>query len=678
MDSMDSPTTHVPTTHRRRGRVRRAVPFLAAATALVAAASAVVANAGPARPAAAPRVDGNRVDVPVQGGTVSIDTASLRVTARTDDGRTVRLSDAPATAPGTPGRVTVSDGAAHWSYAGSGLDFTARADHGRLSVTATAHRDTTLNWPVTGTDPAADAVQFPRGEGLSVPVGDRFWNSSAAGLAGSAADMSSDLSMPMWGYTLRGTGHGVSYLVPTDIGSTLRFDSDQGRLHTTTSHRFSRANATDDYTVTFALTDGSPVAPAVDYRGWLSQHGQLGSLREKIAANPQSAKLLGAFHAYLWGDARTPEGVAELKKLGISRMWLGYDADNSPMSAAAVTAAKKAGYLVGPYDSWANGQDPKTSDSPTSSWPGTVYPDFCVQGADGKPVPGFHNRGCYLSSQAFEQAEPGHHYLADRTRQMTANGVNSYFLDVDAAGELYQDHSAAHPMTQAQDRANRLARMKRLSTDDQLVLGSEAAGSWANQVLAYDHGSATPVADGLWPLEKDKQTWGGYAPAKAPGVFFKPVDLPAGLATAMYDPKYRVPLYETALHDSVVNVERWELSFDKLPRQKNTRALLAMLYNVPLNFVLDGPSLRQHGGELAALQKYFAPLHQAAGTQPLTSFRYLTADHQVQRTVFGDGVLTVTANFGTTAHDGLPGGCVDAALRGGHGAQRLCPAKVTD
>ncbi|MEU1629263.1 glycoside hydrolase [Streptomyces sp. NPDC020096] len=668
--------TQVPTTHRRGGRVRRAVPFLAAATALVAAATCVAANAGPTRStAAAPRVDGNRIDVPVQGGTATIDTASLRVTARTDDGRTVRLSDAPATAPGTPGHITVSDGAAHWSYSGSGLDFTARPEHGRLDITAAAHRDTTLNWPVTGTDPAAEALQFPRGEGLSVPVDDQFWNSPAAGLAGSGADLSSDLSMPMWGYTFG--GHGVSYLVPTDIGSSLHFASDRGRLHTTTSHRFSPANATGDYTVTFALTDGSPVAPAADYRGWLSQHGQLGSLLDKIAANPQNARLLGAFHAYLWGDARTPDGIARLKKLGVSRMWLGYDADDSPMSAAAVSAAKKAGYLVGPYDSFANGQDPKTSDSPTSAWPGTVYPDFCVQGPDGKPLSGFHDRGCYLSSQAFEQAEPTHHYLADRTRQMTANGVNSYFLDVDAAGELYQDHSAAHPMTQAQDRANRLARMKRLSGDDKLVLGSEAAGAWANQVVAYDHGSATPVADGLWKLEKDKQVWGGYAPAKAPGTFFKPVTLSSDLATAMYDPRYRIPLYETALHDSVVNVERWELSFDKLPQQKNTRALLAMLYNVPLNYVLDGPSLQQHGAEPAALQKYFAPLHEAAGTQPMTSFRYLTGDHQVQRTVFGDGTLTVTANFGSTTHDGLPGGCVDASLRGEHGAHRLCPAHVT-
>ncbi|MFD0384761.1 hypothetical protein ACFQ2B_28460 [Streptomyces stramineus] len=40
----------------------------------------------------------------------------------------------------------------------------------------------------------------------------------------------------------------------------------------------------------------------------------------------------------------------------------------------------------------------------------------------------------------------------------------------------------------------------------------------------------------------------------------------------------------------------------------------------------------------------------------MTGFRTLNPERTVQRTVFGDGTLTVTANFGTTAHEGLPGG----------------------
>ncbi|MFC5724301.1 glycoside hydrolase [Streptomyces gamaensis] len=660
--------------HRSRRTLRAAAVVLAAVLPSVTLASPS-AQAAP-HAAQEARVHGGFVDLPLRGGTATVDVASLRVTARTGLG-TVELS-APAAdgGPGAPGPVTTDSDGAHWSYPATGLTVTARAEQGRLLMTvrSTGTDDRSLSWPVTGGDPAATALQLPRGEGLSLPVADPFWNSADAGLAGTRLAMESELTLPLWGWTMG--GQGVSYLVPTDIGTAVRPDSEHGRLRATAIHTFSRAEGTTDYTVALSLTDGSPVAPAADYRAWLEQHGLLGSLKRKTEAVPATGKLLGAFHAYLWGDARTAEGVERLRALGVDRMWLGYASGDRPMDADAVAAAKKAGYLVGPYDTFANGQDPGTADTPTSVWPDGVYPQYCVEDAGHHPVKGFGGRGCYLSSEAFEQAEPDHHYLADRTRGMTANGADSYFLDVDAAGELFRDHSTAHPMTRARDRANRLARMRRIVDDNRLVLGSESAGAWANQVLAFDHGSGTPAADGLWAAQNDKQQWGGFWPADAPAFFFKPTELPARVAKAMYDPAYRVPLYETALHDALVNTERWELSYDKLPRQKTTRALLAMLYNTPLNFVLDGDSLTEHGRELAALQKYFAPLHKAAGTEPMTDFRTLTEDRTLQRTVFGDGTLTVTANFGTSARDGLPGGCVDATLRGDTTPRRLCPADI--
>ncbi|MFJ5293885.1 glycoside hydrolase [Streptomyces sp. NPDC088348] len=650
--------------HARKGR-----PVLAACVAL----GSLGALVGVSTADATPRSGGHRhIQLRVRGGTVTVDTASLGVTARTADGHAMELSAPAASDLGEPGPLRRIAGGARWTYPAKKLTVTAVAQQGRLQVRIRSQRDGSLAWPVTGGDPASESLQLPRGSGLDIPVRDSWWNSAAAHLVNTEVDMGEGLTLPLWGYS--SGKRGVSYLTPTDINTSLGFASEHGRLRSTATHDFDEGDGTRAYDISFALTDGGATAPAVDYRKSLSERGELGSLRQKIRANPANAKLLGAFHAYGWGEARTAAGVAKLRKLGIDRMWLGYDADASPMSSAAVSAAEQAGYLVGPYDSFANGQDPASADSPAGVWPDRVYPDFCVQQADGTPQGGFGDRGCYLSSQAFEQAEPQHHYLADRTRRAVANGADSYFLDVDATGTLFRDYSADHPMTKAQDRANRLARMKRLSGS--LVLGSESAQPWANQALAFDHGSATPVDDRMWTLEHDKKTWGSYYPQTAPAFFFKPVALPADIAKAMYDPRYRVPLYETALHGSVINAERWELSFDKLPAQKTDRALLAMLYNSPLNYVLDGPSIDQYGSEMAALQKYFAPLHRAAGTEQLTSFRWLTGDRGVQRTVFGHGVLTVTANFGKTARDGLPGGCVDAKLRGDREPRRLCPAQV--
>lgn len=208
------------------------------------------------------------------------------------------------------------------------------------------------------------------------------------------------------------------------------------------------------------------------------------------------------------------------------------------------------------------------------------------------------------------------------------------------------------------------------------MLGSESAGAWASEVLAYSHGSLTPASPHLWPLENDRKFWGKYWPKDSPGFFFEPVRLPADAAKAMFDPAYRVPLYQTVLHDSVISLDRWELSYYKLPDQTTTRALLAMLYNTPLNFVLNSSELDEHGGEVAKLQRYFAPLHKAAATKPMTDFRWLTPDHLVQRTTFGDGALTVTANFSDHPYGALPSGCVDASVRGESAPQRLCPANL--
>lgn len=616
-----------------------------------------------------PSIQGNRVVIPVRDGTAEVDTTSLAVTA-SSAGQHFELSGPAGDGLGTPGTLSIEGGAAHWTYPDKALTVTATAEDGRLRMMVRSDRDENLTWPITGGDAGAAALQIPRGEGLSLPVRDPFWNGNDTGLTGEPISMTSGLTMPFWGYTLG--GRGVSYSVPTDIGTTLTVDSEGGRLLARAAHKFDERADTRDYTVTFALTDGSPIAAAKDYRDQLIKSGEFRSLKDKIADNPAVGSLLGAFHAYLWGDGRDPETIARMRDLGLSRMWLGYDADDHPMTKAAVDAAKNAGYLAGPYDSWDNAQDPATADNPGSRWPGRIWPEGCVHDADGTPENGFGGRGCYVSSQVLQQHPK---LYQDRYAQMSANGANTYFLDVDAAGEFFDDYTADHPMNQQQDRDNRLARMHWVEQDRKQVLGSESAGAWAAPVLAFNHGAQNPISDALWKFQRDREVWGAYYPANAPQVFFKPVDLPPHLVKSMFDPAYRVPLYETVLHDSLVNADRWELGYFKLPQQQTMRALTAILNNTPLNFALDGAALAEHGPEIARLQKFFAPLHEAAGTLPMTDFRWLTDDHQVQRTVFGDGELTVTANFGTVDHDGLPGGCVDAQLEGDTTPRRLCPAQ---
>ncbi|MGO1051383.1 glycoside hydrolase [Crossiella sp. CA198] len=531
-----------------------------------------------------------------------------------------------------------------WRYPERGYRVWAGVREGRLRVTVHGGAGS-LRWPVSGADPASTRLAVPRGEGLSVPVTDTWWAERLG-----TVPVSGGLTLPFWGQTLG--GRGVSYLVSTEIGTDLAVSTVDNRLRVTAEHRFEAR--TPEYTVDFGLTDGSPVAAAADYRRFLAARGGLGNLRAKIKANPAAGKLLGALHAYGWGQARQAEGVRRLRELGIDRLWLGYD--GTPMSKEAVAEARQAGYLVGPYDSWDNAQDPATADNPGSVWPGKLWPEGCVRKADGTPQTGFGGRGCYLSTAALPDS-----VYRDRVREWTANGADSYFLDVDAASELFDDHAPAHPMTQEQDRANRLKRMAWLSGERGLVLGSETAAGWANQVLAFNHGSATPITDALWTAQRDKPNWGAWYPEAAPAFFFKPVELSAELTRFLFDPAVRVPLYQTVLHDSLISTDRWELPLSKLPALATDRILLALLYNTPPNLVLDQGELDRHGERIAELHQVFSPLHKLAGTEPLTAFRWVDGDPRVQETEFGNGVLRVRADFST--------GCVETS----RSARKYCP-----
>ncbi|MBF9350252.1 hypothetical protein BKG80_06465 [Mycobacteroides chelonae] len=623
------------------GGAARGGAFVVAVVVLIAAVACV--SSGPRSRKPTISGDGTVVTFPVGGDVLRLDLRDLRVNGAAE------LSRATATRIGAPSAVRIDDrGAVTWSYPDSGFTFTATARDGRLVVDVTSDRDQNLAWPIAGAD--ATDLQLPLGGGVSIPIHDPTWTKPEVGIVGDHPIQ--ELTMPILGYSYVDTG--VSYVVPTDLGSTLTLDSN---LVGTVSHTFSKSRGTQNYAVAMAITDGSPTAAARNYRTLLQGQNKFVTLADKIKANPDVQKLIGAFHAYTWAGGREPETVLRLRALGIRRMWLGYDDDGDPpMNSAAVEAAKEAGYLVGPYVSFDNAQDPAGEiDNPGSRWPAGIYPNACVHTAEGKTVNGFQDRGCYLSSQALAQMPD---LVRARVRSRTANGANSVFVDVDATGMTFDDYTPGHPMTQAQDRRNRVKRLDEIGK--RYVLGSETVGSWATSAVAFSHGSSTPIISALWPLERDKGIWGEYWGEDGPQFFFKQVQLPPVLHDTMFNPKYRIPLYESAFHDSVVSTDRWELPFNKFPAEKRNRALSALLNVAPMMYALNKDTLDREGADLAALQTFYSKLSDTAGTEPLSTFEWLTSDRLVQRTVFGDRKLTVTANFGDVPYADVAPGCVAA------------------
>lgn len=634
---------------------RRTACSIALASALALSSCALPS----ATPSSDPKWEHGRILVPVGSGTASIDPATLQVDYLRAGGVDA-WSGPSVTALGTPTAPTIDSGAATWSFADSDLIVTVATADGRLNIELVSPSDRSVSWPVT-TGPGIESIEFPNGDGLSVPVEDPFWQSEGAGLLGSTWDFAGGLTLPFWGATF--DDGGVSYIVHSDIGTALSFRRSDGRIEAVAEHAFSSARATNELEISFAPTDGTIVAAGKDYRNLLLSSGGIVTLQEKINANPATEALVGALHAYSWGDGRDAAIVQRLQGLGIDRAWLGY-AGGSVMSSAAVEAAQSAGFLVGPYDTWDNAQAPEDADTPSSIWPGDIWPQGCVTDANGDPVIGFGGRGCYVSTAALDAAQETNRVLDRRVQEFTSNGVSSYFLDVDAAGQLFRDYSPDHPQTEHEDRARRITRMKALaaglfSNGAPIVLGSETAAGWANPVVSFSHGSSTPIFDGIWALQREADKWGAWWPEDRPGFFFKETELPEQLANAMFNHVYRIPLYQTVLHDSVISTDRWEMGLYKFPALVRERTLLHMLYNSPALVSLDGKVLDEHGEELARMQRFFGFLQSVGGMAPMTAFEQV--DGGVQRTVFGDGTLTVTVNFGTTERAGIGAGCAIAS-----------------
>jgi hypothetical protein len=484
------------------------------------------------------------------------------------------------------------------------------------------------------------------------------------------------MSMPFWSFSLapseKGGARTLTYFVRTELRSELCLEDVSGRLSAGLTRAFQRRDGAEPLEIEIWFGGGSPIAPALEYRERLRAAGGWRSLAQKISDNPEIAKLAGAVHVYVWGDGRRPEFVADLVKAGARRAWLGYDQDEYSQQLQAgrvyVDAAKAAGFLVGPYDTFNNGQDPSTGDA-VSRWPGKLYPEGCIVNRDGKPRTGFAGRGCELSSEAFARAEPVLKPLETRVARQLRDGANSYFLDVDAFGELHDDFSPAHPMTVFQDRAHRRARLQYLR-DRKVVLGSEDGVAWSVPLIDFAHGAFSTRNKVLWA---ERKSFGKWWPPDRPGIFFNAVEPSAEFRASKFAPAFRLPLYEAAFHDAVVATDRWDVPMGQFPSQAATRQLLELLYGVPSMWVMDKRLLREWQPTLTPLLAFFRPLHERIATLPLTSFEWLTPDRLVQRTRFGDEVR-LTANFGASPFDGLAPGCIEAAWRGG-AAERFCPAK---
>lgn len=344
-----------------------------------------------------------------------------------------------------------------------------------------------------------------------------------------------------------------------------------------------------------------------------------------------------------WGDGLSGDTVAALKRAGLSRAWLGAaDWQDALLHPEAVADAEAAGYLVGVYDSYGSAHRSDLANTWSTAQMGDDLAAAGYRDKNQKLMTGFANRGVYVNARMVN------HYAQRRVKSVAqASRLNSYFLDVDAAGPEFDDYSPGRETSQQQDADARRQRLLYPTNTLGLVTGSEGGLAFYAPQIAFSHGMLTQPFAWMDPSMKDKSSpyfRGGYWPPETPDLYFKPTPLKLKIARFVRSPQFRLPLYEIALHDSIVTTHHWEYGSLKFPSERDATALLQLLYMTPPLYHLNDAVLQRDLPLIAAYDKVFRPLHERLFTQAMTDFQVLSPDRELQRSTFADGT-TITVNF---------------------------------
>ena len=352
-------------------------------------------------------------------------------------------------------------------------------------------------------------------------------------------------------------------------------------------------------------------------------------------------------HPDEWGDGLSVKLMERFAESGLDRLWLGVDSwQDGFRHPTAVAKARELGYLIGPYDSYHSIHHPNEKDTwETAQFDLSLYETGAIVNADGTRNRGFKKKGYHLSPLV---AKP---YVENRVNGIVGQmptDFNTWFIDCDAYGELFDDYSVSHPATQLDDMNARLDRIAWIRDTHNMVVGSEGGSAYSASTIHFAHGMTVPVIGWGDPDMKSKTSpyyVGGYWPPEGPAIHIKQVPLKPNYLYHYYDPRFRLPLYQIVFHDSVIATHHWGSGSLKFENAIETLALLELLYNVPPLYHLNMAEFSKHEAWIKRHYAFFSPLHRHIGGQTMTDFEWLSDDKQVQRTEFGDTV-ELFANFG--------------------------------
>ncbi len=392
---------------------------------------------------------------------------------------------------------------------------------------------------------------------------------------------------------------------------------------------------------------GGYVEMCKTYRSYAKKTGKFVSLKEKITANPEVAKLIGApnfemmmvsnhplepqyqgqssaiydgYHSLLTSFDQLTEIIHDMKNnLGLEHAviriagWgqMGYDnyrpIDELPVNreaggpeklAAAIQAAKSAGFLAGLFDNYRN----LDLNSPGYN------EKYIIRDAEGALVSGFSSEGGHSEEICPTCAVKLIEHNVGYYKQ--ALDPNTIYLDTIGGLSLVECYDSRHPLTRSECREQRLNIMK-VATGASLVLGAEGPPQDWNlgQVSYYD---------------EHPSNWAG-------------VEVPL----------YGMVYHECALlyrqHGSPYDYGTDQYGYNREPWP--TKFLRGLLYGDESSWTFSNREYWAWKDTFKSIDAVMTPHHRRLAFEELLSHQFLTKDFLVQRTVFSSGV-EVTVNYG--------------------------------
>lgn len=354
-----------------------------------------------------------------------------------------------------------------------------------------------------------------------------------------------------------------------------------------------------------------------------------------------------------WYNHDSVDILSELKSAGIDNAWIGLNSwEQAYHKPQIVEEAVRNGYLIGPYDSYHSIHEPGNEQWITAAFPdASLYESATVENEKGEKIAGFQNTGRKLNPTLAMSS------VKSRVEGILNTGLqfNSWFVDCDATGEVYDDYSPNHPTTKQQDVAARLERLNYIAREHGMVIGSEGGNDYAANSLAFAHGielqSFSWMDDDMKSNKENEYYIGKYYSAKGgvPEKFSKPVPVKEKYRKLFLDMSYQAPLYKLVYNNSVISAYHWDWSTFKIVGETENRMLREILYNVPPMYHLDREEWDTYRDRITAHHTVWSAFSKQAITREMTGFAYLTDDRLVQSTQF-ESNLQAVANFSDTEY----------------------------